>query len=161
MKWPHLLRAGGWNDAFGELIRAGREAGLRIGWLELASVESSPDRGVEAVADPAVVAGAMRAVRVTPLAAGGARVETRKLLAGAPVLRDLVREHFLGCALVLVAGAGAEAHPNIAGRLQPAPGGTAADGPAWRLNLEAEREEKTVALSTADLLARLRRPRLD
>ena len=47
----------------------------------------------------AAALGALRAV-----AAGGGRVGRVKPLRGAPVLRDLLREHFLGCAVVLVRG---------------------------------------------------------
>ena len=49
--------------------------------------------------EAAAAAGCLRAV-----AAGGGRTVAVKPVAGPPVLRDLLREHFLGCALVLVRG---------------------------------------------------------
>jgi hypothetical protein len=93
MKLPHLLAVKA-PEAFADLWSAAAGAGLRLGWLELGESEPMPVR-----LEAAAAAGALRAVR-----AGGGRVASVKPLRGEPVLRDLVREHFRGCAGVLVRG---------------------------------------------------------
>jgi hypothetical protein len=93
-KSPHLLRVEEGPERFAALFAAAREAGLRVGWLELRTPAGLPD-DLEAAAGE----GALRAV-----AAGGGRSVAVKPLRGEPVLRDLLREHFRGCALVLVRG---------------------------------------------------------
>ncbi len=80
--------------AFATLFAAARAARVRLGWLDLAA--APPPAELEAAA----ALGALRAVAV-----GGGRAVTVKPLAGEPVLRDLLREHFLGCSAVLVRGA--------------------------------------------------------
>lgn len=94
MKVPHLVRVADRPEAFAPLAAALAAAGLRLGWLEWAPPSQLP---------PALTAaselGALRAVAV-----GGGVLAAVKRLAGPPVLADLVRGHFLGCALVLVAG---------------------------------------------------------
>jgi hypothetical protein len=93
MKRVHLLAVDGPAVTYEPLVAAARELGLRIGWLDLPPVRAEPPP----VAGPA---GAFRRVAVTD-----GLVVSAKPLAGPPVLRDLVREHFLGCVAVLVAGA--------------------------------------------------------
>jgi hypothetical protein len=148
MKMPHLARVDEGPEAFAPLVAAAREAGLRIGWLDLASAPSSLPPRLAAAAD----AGVLRAVEVSP-AGEGARVVSAKPVVGPPVLRDLVREHFLGCRLLLVAGSGEvllpPALPSDLPHLAPS-------GDGWRLTLGDRAED----LPTDSLLERLRRPRL-
>ena len=95
MRSPHLLRVDEEPARFAPLIEAARALGLRTGWLELGASPSPVPQSLEAAAG----FGVLRAVAV-----GGSRVVAVKPLRGAPVLRDLLREHFQGCALVLVRG---------------------------------------------------------
>jgi hypothetical protein len=81
-------------EAYGEVFAAARAAGVRLGWLDLAATVAMPTD-----LDTAAAAGVLRAVAV-----GSGRTVAVKPLAGAPVLRDLLREHFLGCGAVLVRG---------------------------------------------------------
>lgn len=98
MKRIQLLRYEGEPAALEALFEAIRAEGLRAGWLEL---DSQP--GGEGPAGDAVAAGAFRAAAVVP-----GRVVSVKRVTGPPVLRDLLREHFLGCALVVVRPGGTE-----------------------------------------------------
>lgn len=102
MKSPALVAVEAGPDAFAPLFEAARRRGERVGWLELAP----PPPLAGALAD-AAAAGVLRAVAV-----GGGRAVTLKPVRGEPVLRDLLREHFLGCAIVLVRGRGG--HPRLA-----------------------------------------------
>lgn len=138
MKRPHLLAVEAPAATFAPLLGAARAAGLRIGWLE--SAEPAP--AAPATLEDAAAAGALRAVAVGP-----GRTLALKPLAGPPVLHDLLREHFLGCAAVLVHGPLA---PPDAPRLAPTPAG------AWRLTAPDGTDRH---LATDDLLARLRKPR--
>jgi hypothetical protein len=95
VKAPHLLCVEEGPEGFAPLVEAARADGLRIGWLELAEAAPLPD-----VLASAAGLGVLRAVSV-----GGGRTVAVKPLRGEPVLKDLLREHFLGCALVLVRGA--------------------------------------------------------
>ncbi len=133
-------------EALRPLFEAGRAAGLRIGWLDLpdGAGDAPAPRAPEGL-EPAAEAGAFRAVAV-----GGGRAVSVKATSGPPVLGDLLREHFLGCALVVIRGrlAGAP-EPDEVPRLEPVAG-------RWRVSLPggAARE-----LSADELVARLRRPR--
>ena len=98
MKSPHLLMVEEGPEHFGPLFAAAREIGLRIGWLDFPA--PAPPPPLPADLEAAAGLGALRAV-----AAGGGRSIAVKPLRGAPVLPDLLREHFRGCALVLVRGA--------------------------------------------------------
>lgn len=95
MKSPHLLRVEEEPAHFAPLIEAARALGLRIGWLEL----DADSRPVPESLEIAASFGVLRAVSV-----GEGRTVAVKPLRGQPVLRDLLREHFQGCALVLVRG---------------------------------------------------------
>lgn len=95
MKTPHLLRVEEDPARFAPLIEAARALGLRIGWLELGTDPRSVPESLEIAAS----FGALRAVSV-----GEGRTVAVKPLRGRPVLKDLLREHFQGCALVLVRG---------------------------------------------------------
>jgi hypothetical protein len=114
---------------------------MRAGWLDLAGEpgESPPAPGdLEAAA----AVGVLRAVAVGRGPRGGRSIAV-KPLKGEPVLADLLREHFRGCALVLVRG-------------EPAAPHLALDGDAWRVSPPGEAAR---AYSTAELVAALRRPR--
>ncbi|HEY4565041.1 MAG TPA: hypothetical protein VIJ36_18805 [Thermoanaerobaculia bacterium] len=95
MKSPHLLRVEDPPERFAPLIEAARALGLRIGWLELGGT----GHPVPPVLEAAAALSVLRAVEV-----GDGRTVTVKPLRGAPVLKDLLREHFRGCALVLIRG---------------------------------------------------------
>ena len=95
MKTPHLLRVDDAPDRFAPLIAAARALGLRIGWLDLGGRAASGP----AVLEMAAGLGVLRAVAV-----GEGRTVAVKPMRGAPVLEDLLREHFRGCVLVLVRG---------------------------------------------------------
>ncbi len=151
MKRIHLLRLS-WGaegpDALQRLFAAARAAGVRIGWLDLA--EAPPPRGPDGL-EPAAAAGAFRAVAV-----GGGRAVSVKTTSGPPVLGDLLREHFLGCALVVVREPGAgtvegrlAAELAAAPRLEPAGGG-------WRVTAAGAAAREA---ASDELVARLRKPR--
>jgi hypothetical protein len=95
LKAPHLLRVEDFPTTFAPLIEAARTLGLRIGWLELGG-KAHP---VPPILEMAAGLGVLRAVEV-----GDGRTVAVKPLRGAAVLEDLLREHFRGCALVLVQG---------------------------------------------------------
>lgn len=133
MKRPVLLAVDEGVTTYAALLGALAEVGERAGWLELDRTAPPPPAGLE----EAAAAGALRAV-----AAGGNRVTTVKPIRGAPVIDDLLREHFRGCRLVLVRGGEGLV------RLR-------SDGDGWRLAAPAGR---VVRQSTSGLLASLRRP---
>ncbi len=133
MKEPHLLRPVGPVAEYSELIAALHEAGLRSGWLELDAAPAIPE-----ALETAAAAGALRAVMV-----GGGRSLAAKPLRGAAVLRDLLREHFLGCRLVLVRGdVEAPLLRHVEGH--------------WRVGFADGRVERT--LTTQEMIATLRKP---
>ena len=134
MREPHLLAVEEGPERFAGLLAALRAEGLRAGWLDL----HGPAEPVPSSLALTVAAGASRAV-----AAGGGRTVAVKALRGAPVLRDLLREHFHGCALVLVRGEVAAPHLVLA-------------GDAWELSPPGEAARR---YTTAELVAALRRPR--
>jgi len=96
MKAPALVAVDQPPESFSELFSFARRQGLRIGWLDLTLRADAPPA-------PAVDAGAFKGVVV-----GEGRVVATKRIAGETVLRDLLREHFVGCAVVLVRGHQAE-----------------------------------------------------
>lgn len=133
MKAPALVAVDEAPAAFRSLFEAARERGARVGWLDLSRPVEPPYELAEAAS-----AGACKAV-----AARAGRSVTLKTTRGEPVLRDLLREHFLGCALVLVRGR--EGRP----RLVP-------DADAFQLELAPERK---LRLAAGPLLDELLRPR--
>lgn len=148
MKRIHLLRCAGPPEALEALFEAIGREGLRAGWLDLAAAVAPAELSAPGAA---VGAGAFRAAAVAP-----GRVVTVKRVAGAPVLRDLLREHFLGCVLVVVREAGAGGAASALGAdlaelpvLESGPGGFRVTAPG-----QAARE-----LTAEALAARLRRPR--
>ena len=156
MRPPHLLRVEDGPERFAALLAALAAADLRAGWLEL-----RPPEPAAASLETAAALGARRAV-----AAGGGRSLAVKALRGEPVLRDLLREHFTGCALVLVRAAPGPAAVPLASipALSPA-------GEGWRVALPGDAAGDPadsaghgagIAVQdhdTASLLATLRRPR--
>ncbi len=147
MKGPHLLRVELGPAAFLPLFAAARALGLRLGWLELdGAVEPLP-----ASLDAAASLGALRAVAV-----GEGKTVAVKPRRGAPVLRDLLREHFSGCALVLVeAEEGAAPGLPLLGPGEPA--GGEAEEARWRIVLPPPGAD--LVLSSSALAAALRKPR--
>ncbi len=137
MKRPHrhLLHVDDHAETYAPLFEAAEREGLRVGWLTFDTQEPPP-----ALASAAGL-GALRAVAI-----GGGRTVAVKPMRGAPVLRDVLREHFRGCALVLVTG-------DVDGltRLVPTASG-------WQVH--APDGAKVGAIRSADdLVAALRRPR--
>lgn len=135
MKTPVLLCVDGPAEQFASLFAAAKAAGLRFGWLVLnAPVDPPPPL------QAAPLLGAFRAVAV-----GDGRSIAMKPMKGKAVLRDLLREHFLGADVVLVAGL--ELFPRLAAR---------GEGP-WSL---AESATASRLYTTEELLVRLRKPAL-
>lgn len=151
MKRIHLLRYGGDPGALAPLAEAAAAEGLRVGWLEVSGDAAAE---VPAGLDAAFSAGAFRSVAV-----GEGRSVAVKRRSGPPVLSDLLREHFLGCALVVVRapapGAPDEGGARLAGELAEAAALEAVDG-VYRVSAPGEAAR---TFDPAELAARLRRPR--
>ena len=138
MKRIHLLRVDP-NSAiedFRSLIDAVRADDGRVGWLRWQPDERVDDEGPSTT-------GLLRHVEVD--AAGSV---ARKPRTGPAVLRDVVREHFRGCRVVLVAG-------EASGELAALPWLTASDD-GYRIDSNESARE----LGVEDLMSRLRRPRV-
>ena len=134
MKTPVLLAVDGPAEEFAPLFAAAKAAGLRVGWLALnASVDPPP---------PLQAAPLLEAFRA--VAVGDGRSLAMKPMKGKAVLRDLLREHFLGADVVLVAGS--ELFPRLTARES-----------SWHL---AESATASRSYSTEELLVRLRKPAL-
>ena len=138
MRAPHLLRVSEPPERFAALIEAARAEGLRVGWLEL---DGAVDPAVPDVLESAAGLGALRAVSV-----GAGRTVSVKPMRGAPVLRDVLREHFRGCALVLVRG------EVDAPALRP-------EGVAWMMDVRGFEGLAGQAFSTAELMSAFRSPK--
>lgn len=134
MKAPVLIGVEGEVAAFESLFAAARERRLRFGWLELDASACLPPEWAAPL-----VAGAFRAVA----ASGGETVSVKKRK-GPAILRDLLRENFLGADAVLVKGA--DLFPRL--RLE---------GATWRF---AESPQRERGMDLEQLLARLRKPEL-
>lgn len=134
MKLIHVLRTSISATECGALFAAAAALDVRVGWLDLESGAGAPPELEEAAAS-----GAFRSVGVA-----GDRVLTVKPMRGPTVLKDLLREHFVGCRLVVTRG-----HLD-APELLVAPGG-------YRVRFEdaAEKDYSAEALAKA-----LRKPRL-
>ncbi len=94
MKRIHLLRYEGEPGTLRPLVEAIATDGGRVGWLDMGWVDPVPP-SLSEVAELDV----LRAVAVGP-----ERSLAIKPLRGRPALGDLLREHFLGCRLVIVVG---------------------------------------------------------
>ena len=136
MRRIHLLRVEGAPDVYAPLLAAAAAAGLRVGWLELQGAPPAPpplQDALQAGGDRAVAIGETWTLAVRP----------RK---GAARLRELLRQQFLGCALVLV-------HGNVDAS---APTLSANDDGSWRVAIPDAAERR---LTTEQLVAALREPR--
>ena len=134
MKTPVLLAVDGPAEAYAPLFSAAKEAGLRIGWLAM-NVPVDPPPPLQA---PPLLE-AFRAVAV-----GEGRSIAMKPMKGRAILRDLLREHFLGADVVLVAGLAL--FPRLAARESD-----------WHLTESATASR---VYTTGELLVRLRKPAL-
>lgn len=138
MRRIHVLRVEEEPGVFGPLLVAAAAAGLRVGWLDLATPPPPPEE-----LRRALLAGGERAVAV-----GEGWTLSVRARRGAPRLRELLRAQFAGCAAVLVRG-----QPGVveveSPRLAPVAEGT------WSVRA-GERERR---LDTAALVAALREPR--
>ena len=134
MRRIHLLRVAGEPHEYAALLRAAAEAGMRVGWLELQE-PALPPEGLRAALD----AGSDRAVAV-----GEGWTVTARPRKGAARLRELMRQQFLGCTLVLVHG---EAD---------APWLAPVGEDAWRVTIPGGGERR---LTLEQLVAALREPR--
>jgi hypothetical protein len=133
VKTPYLLRVDDSPETFRPLIEEARSQGMRFGWLDLGAPPAPVPETLGAAAD----LGVLRAVSV-----GEGRAVAVKPLRGAPVLKDLLREYFQGCALVFVRGA------------LDAPA-LAPDGDGWRISPPGLASRRS---STEDFVASLRKP---
>jgi hypothetical protein len=140
LKSPHLLRVEDAPDRFAPLIEAARALGLRTGWLDLGNLGTLLAPLPESL-ETAATLGVLRAVSV-----GEGRTVAVKPLRGQPVLKDLLREHFQGCALVLIRG-------EIRGEIA-APALRIEDG-AWLVTPPGAASRR---YATADLALALRKP---
>ncbi len=151
MKRIHLLRYDGPVSALAPLLEAARAEGLRIGWLEGEAEAPAP---APSALDAAADAGAFRSVAV-----GAERSVAVKRRSGPPVLRDVLREHFLGCALVVLAGGA----PPIDARGGAERGPDSSEAPALEVTDDGFRVtppgEAGRVFAADRLAARLRRPR--
>lgn len=97
----HALRVSENSAAFRSLFEALGREGERAGWLDLGALSSVPLAAAanEGDLDAALGVGAWKAVGVE-----GRRSVAIKSRRGAPVLPDLLSEHFRGCRVVLVRG---------------------------------------------------------
>lgn len=149
MQRIHILRVDRDAAIFSELIDAMGEAGRRVGYLELGALPEAPPRLAAAAAS-----GVLRAVAAGSDGDSVATVATKRLRA-LPVLQDLMREHFLGCALVLVRGTTEDALlPLHEPFLEPA-------GDRWRVRRDAAADVAALerTLSTEELVQRLAKVR--
>lgn len=136
MKRIHVLRVdpGSNVEDFRSLIGAVRDDGGRVGWLVWRPEERTDGQGPSTT-------GLLRQVDVD--AAGSV---ARKARTGPAVLRDVFREHFRGCRVVLVAAEGV-------GELAEDTRLSAVDG-LYRVESGGSGRE----MSAEELAARLRRP---
>jgi len=100
MRRIHLLRVAEPAQRFAPLFATAAAAGVRVGWLELVA---APSPALDSFAGSPLAevlgAGAERAVLAADLWTVAARPRR-----GAARLRELLRQQFLGCVLVLVRG---------------------------------------------------------
>jgi hypothetical protein len=132
MKRIHLLLVESQASVYLELIEALAADGKRVGWLDLGGTQ------VPAALTAASGAGVLRAVGVD----GGVTVAV-KPRKGKVVMKDLLREYFVGCSVVLVRGG--EGLPILS---------AAEEG--WLLEIPGATPK---ALDTSSLVAALRKPR--
>lgn len=141
MKRIHQLRVEEVPQVFQPLFDVASAAGPRIGWLEL-SASADSTATLPAALEQAAGFGALRAVSVEP-----GRTVAVKPRRGSAVLEDLLREHFRGCALVLIRGE------------VPAPSLRPDENRGTGHWVVSSPDGTALALTTEDLVARLRKPR--
>jgi hypothetical protein len=138
VKTPVLIAVDSDADAFAPLFSAAALAGVRVGWLAM----DAPVEPPAALQAPSLVA-AFRAVAV-----GNFCSIAMKRMKGEPVLRDVLREHFLGADVVLVSGL--DLFPRLTLRDSGRDSG-------WHL---AESATAGRVYTLAELFVRLRKPAL-
>lgn len=128
---------------FAKLVAALRQEGFRVGRLEMAPTAGGgkPAPVPESLGE-AESLGVLRAVSV-----GGGRSIAVKPMRGEPVLRDVLREHFRGCRIVLVSGPASEARDSVP-LLERGES-------SWKVSLP---RGETKRYTTQELIAALRRP---
>ena len=142
MQRIHLLRVDAEPSGFASLAAALVDDGGRLGWLDW-SPERPLDDAASIAVDPGLAAAAsLPALRAVAVEAG--REVAIKRRRGAPVLNDVLREHFRGCRVVLVRGE----LPDRPHLVEAADGGFRVIAPGFDRSFDA-----------AGLAARLRRPR--
>ncbi len=94
MKAPRIILVEGTLEQYSEMVQKESAAGRRVGWLDMNAATALPERF-----DRAGSIGVFRAVEV-----GATATLSCKPRKGSVVLKDLLREHFLGCSVVLVRG---------------------------------------------------------
>jgi hypothetical protein len=93
LKRVHLLQIEDAPSRFEPLVRAVSKAGMRVGWLDFRAIET-PD-ALAAASET----GVFRAVSV-----GESSTVSVKSRIGPAVTKDLIREYFQGCSVVLISG---------------------------------------------------------
>lgn len=134
MKSPVLLAVSGGAVEFEPVFTGARERAVRIGWLEFEDGSVGPPS-----LSNAPLTESFRAVAV-----GASATVAVKPRRGPAVLRDLIREHFLGADVVLVKGL------DLLPRLSR-------EGDGWKI---VESESQARRLSLDELFARLQKPEL-
>jgi hypothetical protein len=136
----HALRVTEGSAAFRSLFVALEHHGERAGWLDL---RIDPSVAVATAASDGALDGALGNGVWKAVGVEAGRTVAIKSRRGAPVLRDVLREHFRGCRVVLVRG---EAPlPLLRSR-----------GEDWELECGGEPRR----LTTTELLRALRSPHL-
>lgn len=131
MKGVHRFRVVDSIEVLAPLIAAAGDAGLRVGWLELG--EPEVPRGLAEATQAGLAQTVIAGDRLTMTAC------TRK---GPAVISDLLRQYFLGCDVVLVAG------EIEADRLQ-------SSGDGWRITTPSGGEHRA---STQGIISSWQRP---
>jgi hypothetical protein len=135
VKAPVLLSVSGTPLDFEPLFAEAAARKLRVGWLEFDGVAEPPPTWAVSP-----FSGVFRVALV-----GASATVTWKPRKGPAVLRDLIREQFLGADFVLVKGS--ELYPVLR-----------RDGELWLLRESGADRERRLTLD--ELLARLRKPEL-
>ena len=147
MKRIHLLRVEDDVAAFSPMVEVARSRGLRIGFLDW-SFEQAP-------AVPAPARGLMRHVKLEKGLATAS-----KPMAGPPVLRDVLREYFSGCVLVLVRLADGSPEPGETATVPSLSLGPSTGDAVPTLHIRRTGEVPLdLVLGIDELVARLPRPR--
>jgi len=99
VKMPRIILVEGTLNQHAEMVEREAKAGNRVGWLDMAADETNDNN----------CAGAKRVDIFRAVEVGSRTTLAYKPRHGPAVLKDLIREYFLGCSVVLVrAAAGSE-----------------------------------------------------